>query len=293
MMQRSDSHTRSVAGPPTATVASRVLPLPALHFAGLPLAVILFAVLLPAALLLAACADAGRADDGAGQASSPSPVRVFAAASLTDAFGELALAFRADNPGVEVELNLAGSSSLGTQILSGAPADVLASASSAVMDDLVAAGAAAEPVSFATNRLQIAVPSGNPAGLTGIEDFDRTELFLGLCAQPVPCGQLADAALELAGVEPAIDTREPDVRALAAKVAAGELDAGIVYTTDVLALADELDGIDLPDRSNPEADYPIAVLTDAGNPDGAAAFVAFVTSSQGRRILAAHGFGAP
>lgn len=243
------------------------------------------------ALLLTSCGTGG--PDGARAESPDTVIRVFAAASLTDAFDELAREFQADNPGLDVELNLAGSSSLRAQILAGAPADVFASASAAVMAEVVAADAAAGTLTFATNRLQIAVPSGNPAGLTGIEDFGRPELFLGLCAEQVPCGALADAALEHAGVVPAVDTREPDVRALANKVALGELDAGIVYVTDVLALSSRLDGIDLPDRSSLEARYPIAPLTGADNVEGADAFIAFVLSAEGREILARHGFGAP
>ena len=132
---------------------------------------------------------------------------VSAAASLTDAFSEIESAFEADNPDVDVVLNLAGSSALREQILEGAPADVFASANMANMQQLEQAGhLTGSPAIFARNRLQIAVPPGNPGGVTGLEDFSREELFIGLCAEPVPCGQLAREVLSEAGVTAAVDT---------------------------------------------------------------------------------------
>ncbi|MGI9596527.1 MAG: molybdate ABC transporter substrate-binding protein, partial [Acidimicrobiales bacterium] len=181
-----------------------------------------------------------------GQADRIEVVRVFAAASLTDAFGQLEQAFESDNPDFDIELNLAGSSSLRAQILAGAPADVFAAANTAVMDDVIGADATldrSEP--FATNGVTIAVPKANPAGVSGLADFADSDLFLGLCAEAVPCGDLARRTLAAAGVDPSIDTNEPDVRALLTKIAVGELDAGIVYSTDGLA-SDEVDGIAVP-----------------------------------------------
>ena len=249
-----------------------------------------------AAVALAACTAGGADGGGTGRAErghSGADVHVFAAASLSDAFTDLAAAFEAAQPDHRVVLNLAGSSALRAQILAGAPADVFASASPSIMDEVAAAGLTrGRAHHFATNRLQIATPAGNPAGITGLGDFERPELFLGLCAEPVPCGQLAGALLEGAGVEPSVDTREPDVRALLTKIAAGELDAGIVYRTDVAALGDEVTGIELA-GGGPEAVYPIAALVDGPEPEGADAFVAFVLGPAGQRILAEHGFGAP
>jgi molybdate transport system substrate-binding protein len=212
-----------------------------------------------ALLVVAACS--GEEDDA---------VIVFAAASLTDAFTEIA-----DRYDGEVTLSFAGSSALREQIDSGAPADVFASA------DARDAGEA-----FATNSLVIAVAPGNEAGVGGLADFARDELLLGLCAPEVPCGALARDALDLAGVEPSLDTEEPDVRALLAKVASGELDAGIVYRTDVEAA--EVDTVRVPKEHDVVASYPIAALTDAGE-----SFVELVLSDEGRSILASHGFGPP
>ncbi len=180
------------------------------------------------ALVLLAPACGGPAADNT--------LAVFAAASLTDSFEVLAAAFEAGHPGVTVTLNFAASSALREQILAGAPADVFASASADDMNRLAAAGAlAGEPRVFARNRMVIAVPAGNPAGITGLEDFADPGRLIGLCAEEIPCGRYAREALASAGVTPSPDTLEPDVRALLTKVAAGELDAGIVYATDIAA----------------------------------------------------------
>lgn len=241
-----------------------------------------------ACLLVTACATT----------ANPSPsgmsgrLVVSAAASLTDAFAVMEAAFEDDHPDVDVVLNLGSSSGLREQILSGAPADVFASANAANMEEVVEAGIAEAPAIFATNRLQIAVPAGNPAGVTGLADFARPELLIGLCAEGVPCGDFARQTLEKAGVTPSIDTNEPDVRALLTRIEAGELDAGIVYVTDVRS-TDGVDGIDIADDVNVVAEYPIAALTEAPNPVAAAAFVAFVRSDAGRTILERYGFVSP
>ncbi|MDX1566368.1 MAG: molybdate ABC transporter substrate-binding protein [Longimicrobiales bacterium] len=237
-------------------------------------------------------ADGGDADRGT--AGPFRGVRVSAAASLTDAFREVESAFEEAHPQVDVMLNLGGTSALRVQILEGAPVDVFASASTAQMERVVTAGeAAGDPVVFARNRLQIAVPEGNPAGVEGLEDFGDPDLVIGLCAESVPCGELARRTLRRAGVTPAVDTHEPDVRALLTKIELGELDAGIVYATDVAAAEGAVEGIPIPPEVNVRAEYPIAVLARSPNPDLASAFVDFVLSDAGQTILADHGFGGP
>lgn len=219
---------------------------------------------------------------------------VSAAASLTDAFAEVEAAFETANPGVDVVLNLGSSSSLREQILEGAPADVFASANTSNMDQVAEAGEVeGEAQIFVLNELQIAVPADNPAGITGLDDFGSEDLLIGLCAEEVPCGSFGREALAKAGVTPAIDTNEPDVRSLLTKVEAGELDAGIVYVTDVLTTAGAVKGIEIPDDFNVVAAYPIAALVNAPNPDAAAGFVEFVLSDEGQAILVGFGFTAP
>jgi len=238
-----------------------------------------------ATLLLAAC---GTGSESHGE------VLVSAAASLTDAFAGLETAFESGHPDIDVVLNLGGSSALREQILAGAPADVFASADPSNMDQVAAADGTAGPIRvFARNQLEIAIPIGNPGDVTGLADFARDDLLIGLCASGVPCGDYARQALDRAGVVPAVDTDEPNVRALLTKIEAGELDAGIVYATDVLSGTGSLNGIGIPASDNVVADYPIAVLAGAPNQDGAQAFVAFVLSDEGRSILSTYGFALP
>lgn len=225
-----------------------------------------------------------------GDTSTRETVTVFAAASLTDAFTDVAAAFEDSHPGTAVELNFAGSSTLREQILQGAPADVYAPADVTDMERVVDVGLVAEPETFATNDLQIAVPPGNPAAVEGLEDFGDPDLVLGLCAEEVPCGELSRQVLEVAGVTPEPDTREPDVRALLTKVEAGELDAGIVYTTDVVSTGN-VEGIVIPEDRNVVTTYPIGVVRDADPRSRAAAFVDFVLGGDGQAILHDHGFG--
>ncbi len=221
-------------------------------------------------------------------------VLVSAAASLTNAFTDIEYAFETAYPGVDVVLNLAGSSALREQILEGAPVDVLASANTATMDTVVAARlVTGVPAIFTSNSLQIAVPVGNPGRVEGLTDFSNQQLIIGLCAAAVPCGSLARTALDAAGIEPAIDTNEPGVRSLLTKIAVGEIDAGIVYVTDVIAARGQVTGVDIATDDNQTARYPIAVIADSPNPQGAANFVAFVFSDEGQAILRQHGFGAP
>jgi molybdate transport system substrate-binding protein len=237
-----------------------------------------------------AAGDAGDATTGAAESALEGTITVFAAASLTDTFNAVGDAFEGANPGVTVEFNFAGSSALREQILAGAPADVFASANPSNMTQVVDAGAATGSSPFVENQLQIAVPTGNPAGVTGLADFADGDLLIGLCAEEVPCGQFGREALAAAGITPSIDTNEPDVRSLLTKIEAGELDAGIVYRTDVLAAGDAVEGIDIPADQNVIATYPIAALAESANPEAAAAFVAFVLSPEGQDILAEYGF---
>ncbi len=215
-----------------------------------------------------------------------------AAASLTDAFSAIGTAFESQHPDTDVVFNFAGSSTLREQILEGAPVDVFASANMANMEAVVAASdVSGGPEVFAGNTLEIAVPPGNPAGVTGLADFGRPDLLIGLCAEGVPCGDFGREALEAAGVAPSIDTDEPNVRALLTKIELGELDAGIVYATDIASA--DVDGVEIPAADNVAATYPIAVIASAPNPDGARSFVDFVVSDAGREILSEYGFSPP
>ncbi|MFO7960483.1 MAG: molybdate ABC transporter substrate-binding protein [Nitriliruptoraceae bacterium] len=271
---------------------------------------VLASAVLASALLTAGCgsaADGGEGDGAygaqAGDAkpgdaqpgdAQPGEVLVFAAASLTDAFGALADAFSDANPQVEVTLNLAGSQTLARQIVEGAPAQVFASANQRHMDVVADAGElATDPEVFTANRMAIAVEPGNPLGITGLDDLADPELLLVLPDEEVPAGRYAQQVLDAAGVTVSPVSLEQDVRAARSKVELGEADATIVYASDIVAASGRVAGVDLPDEQNVLATYPVARLADAPDPEVADAFVAFVLSTQGRTILTEYGFTAP
>jgi molybdate transport system substrate-binding protein len=240
------------------------------------------ALVIAFSVLLASCGGNG----------SPRELIVSTAASLNDVFAELAIEFEASHPGVDVVLNTGGSSRLREQILAGAPVDVFASASVAVMEAVVAADLVdGEPVVFAENRLVLAVPVGNPAAVTGLADLADPGLLVGVCAAEVPCGALAAAVLAAAGIEAAADTEEPDVRALSTKLELSELDVGLVYATDLvgnpLLVSIPIDSADLVTQ------YSIAVIEGSATDEDARAFIDFILSDRGSTALSSAGFGIP
>ncbi len=221
-------------------------------------------------------------------------VSVFGAASLTAAFKAAGAAYEASHPGAKVALNFAGSPTLVQQIREGAPADVFASADEANMQKLVDAGlVAGAPQIFAQNLLQIVVGKGNPKHIAGLADLAKPGLIVVLCGETVPAGRYALAAFEKAGVTPPAGSRELDVKAVVTKVALGEADAGIVYVTDVRAAGATVEGVGLPTAQNVAARYPIAALRDAKHPESARAFIDFVLSEPGKKILGDFGFLSP
>ncbi len=237
------------------------------------------------ATLAGLTASCGGVDTG-----DESTVLVLAAASLTTAFTDIEAAFEAAHDGIDIDLSFSGSSAIRLQVEEGAPADVVALAHEALIDDLLAASFIDDASVFATNELTIAVPADNPAGISSIDDFADDSLLLGACAAQVPCGIYAAEVLERADIMPALDTEEPNVATLASKVADGELDAALVYTTDVLARPTELRSVALPSSDDLSIRYPIAVVDQT--PDSQR-FVDFVLSEEGREILAEAGFGLP
>jgi molybdate transport system substrate-binding protein len=254
------------------------------------------AVLGLVAALLTAC-DNGSASTSGG--SNPGHklsglVIVFAATSLTEAFEQLGKDFEQAHAGVSVRFNFGASSALAQQITQGAPADVFAAASPKTMQQVTQPGLAArEPTVFVRNKLQIAVPAGNPGRVRDLADFAKTDLKVALCAPQVPCGAAAETALKAAGVTAKPDTLEQDVKATLTKVELGEVDAALVYRTDVKAAGDEVDGIDFPEAAKAINDYPIVELRDAPNTAAARAFVEYVVSAKARAVLTEAGFETP
>lgn len=232
--------------------------------------------------------------------STPEPgpasgtVTVLAAASLTDSFQSLADELADEHPDVEIVFSFGPSSGLVEQALAGAPADVLATADTRTMDNAVAGDIIdGDPIVFARNALTLAVPTGNPGGVTTLADLARDELRIALCEPQVPCGAAAERLLDLAGVTAAPDTLESDVRDAAGRVALGEVDAALIYRTDAAAMADGIDAIDVPETADVVNDYPVGVLSGAPNPRGANAFVQALTGELGRQILGEAGFVLP
>jgi molybdate transport system substrate-binding protein len=250
-----------------------------------------------AAVLLAGC---GGSPGGHSSAASSSGNRlsgtltVFAAASLTDVFTGLGSRLKADNPGLQVQFNFAGSSALATQLTQGAPADVFASANEAQMKVVTDAGLQAEaPAVFTENVLEIAVPKGNPGHVTGLADFAKPELSLAICAPEVPCGAAAQKVFRASGITAVPDTEEEDVKAALTKVQLGEVDAALVYATDVQAAGADVTGIPFPEAEQAINKYPICSLKAAQNPKAARAFLDLVKSDMGQKGLTAAGFRTP
>ncbi len=261
---------------------------------------VLAAAALAAVLPLGGCgatdapATSSPSEPGTGQDALSGDLVVFAAASLTETFTELGDSLMAEHPGLTVTFGFGGSSGLAEQIKAGAPADVFAAASPATMATVVDAdGAAGEPTVFVRNVLQLVVPAGNPAGVTGLKDLTDPDLVVALCAPEVPCGAASEKVFAAAGLTPAPDTLEQDVKAALTKVELGEVDAALVYRTDVLAAGDAVEGIDFPEAADAVNDYPVVVLAGSPNPDAAQAFVELVLSDDGRAVLTGAGFQAP
>ena len=218
---------------------------------------------------------------------------MFAAASLADAFETLGQQFEAKHPGATVTFSFGPSSGLGTQIVEGAPADVFATASTSTMDAVVAADLVGSPTVFATNVMQIAVPPDNPAAISTLADLARPGVKVALCQPEAPCGALAAKVLANAGLAVTPVTLEADVKATLSKVQLGEVDAGLVYLTDVRAADAKVKGIAIPAEVNASTSYPIATLNRSQNPTLARAFVDYLLSSDGAAVLDRAGFRRP
>ena len=250
-----------------------------------------------AALALAACSSSssgGGTSSGASAGASVSgSITVLAAASLTETFTALGKAFETAHPGSKVTVSFGASSDLAQQIVNGSPADVFASASTKTMTTVTDAGDATAPQNFATNVMEVATPPSNPAGVTTLADVAKPSVKLAVCAPAVPCGVAATSLFEKNNLTVTPVTQEADVKSVLSKVELNAVDAGIVYVTDVKAAGDKVKGVPIDASANVTTTYPIATLKDTKQQATAAAFVAYVLSSEGQAVLTAAGFGAP
>jgi molybdate transport system substrate-binding protein len=244
----------------------------------------------------------------AASAGGTTELIVFAAASLTESFGEIGKSFETANPGTKVTFSFAGSNDLAAQIGKGAPADVFASANKTQMDVVVKGGqiAADAPKTFARNRLVVILPAANSAKITSLADLAKPGLKIVLEDKSVPAGQYSLDFLDKASKDPTygpsykdnflknVVSYEQDVKAVVSKVSLGEGDAGIVYTTDVTpAVASKLGQLAIPDVLNTIATYPIAPITVSKHLDLAQKFVTYVLGTDGQNVLKKWGFIAP
>jgi molybdate transport system substrate-binding protein len=256
---------------------------------------VLLALSAALAVLLSACGSATR------PAAAPSDtadslggaITVLAAASLTEAFTDIGTDFEAKNPSHSVTFSFGSSATLATQIVQGAPADVFAAASPATMKIVSDAGASDAPTNFASNTLQIAVPKDNPHKITGLHDFADKSKRIAICAPQVPCGAATIKVFAVAKITPQPDTLEQDVKATLQKVASDEVDAALVYQTDVIAAEDRVDGIGFPEAKQAVNTYPIAVLKGSKSSAAAKAFVDYVLSPEAQVVLSEAGFAKP
>jgi molybdate transport system substrate-binding protein len=263
----------------------------------------IFVLTLLLALFLTACGTSAAPAPAPTATSAPRTLTVFAAASLTQAFGEMGKTFEAANPGVTVTFNFAGSQTLQTQIQQGAPADIFASASGTNMDALVTGGFVdkASPQVFLSNKLVVILPPSNPGDVQSLQDLAKPGLKVVLGDTTVPAGKYARQILDNMSKDPTYGTdfgakvlanvasNETDVKQVVAKVQLGEADAGIVYVSDAIA-ASTLRTIEIPDTLNVVAKYPIAPLIKSANADLAAQFITYVLSADGQATLKKWGF---
>ncbi len=273
-----------------------------------PTRITAIATLAAASLLAAACSSSSKtassstpAASSAASSASASPtatpvtgtIVVLAASSLTGAFNTLITQFQAANPGAKVMATYGSSGTLATQITQGAPADVFASAAPANMQSVITAGDASTSTNFVKNKMEIAVAPTNPKNVTGVAALANSSIKLALCVATAPCGATANTVFANAKVTVKPVTLLPDVKTTLTAVESNQVDAGVVYVTDVLAAGAMVKGVEIPDNINATTEYPIAALTKAANPSGAAAWVAYVLSPAGQAVLSADGFEAP
>ena len=234
--------------------------------------------------VLTGCSSSAHESGGAKQ-----KLTVLAAASLTESFDTLAKRFEAEHPGVAVVTSYDSSATIATQVVAGAPADVVATADTKTMDVMRKGKAlAGPPVVFTRNRLALVVPATDPAGIEQLADLQHADYVT--CVKSAPCGDLAAGLLAGTGITNPPRSYEVDVKAVLMKVELGEADAGFVYASDVVAAGRSVEEVPLPQGTDAVTDYPIAVTADSEHQDLARSWVDLVRSREGQKVLAKAGF---
>lgn len=255
------------------------------------------ALVCASALVITACGSSGGSSGGGTGAATSSALSgsltVFAASSLKEAFGTLADRFESAHPGTTVSFNFDASSALAEAITQGQQADVFASASTKNMQTVVSAGKAAGPENFASNTMEIATPPANPAHIASVSDLAKPGVKVALCDPAVPCGATAQRVFDNAKITIKPAASEQDVKSTLAVVEAKEVDAGVVYVTDVRAAGTKVHGVAIPSDVNASTTYPIAVVRTTQHRALARAWVDYVLSAAGQQVLRADGFSKP
>ena len=255
-----------------------------------------------AAVTVAGCSSSPSSAPSGSSTSSPvaassalpaGTITVFAAASLKETFTQIGKQFETAHPGDTVKFSFGASSTLATQITSGAPADVFASAAPKNMQTVVSAGDASNPQDFAKNTAEVAVPPSNPAKVTSVNDLAKSSVKVALCQPQVPCGVVAAQVFKNTGITVKPVTLQPDVKSVLTQVELGNVDAGVVYVTDVKAAGTKVTAVPISASDNASTTYPIATISSSKNQSIAQAFVAYVLSPQGQAVLSAAGFQGP
>ncbi len=258
-----------------------------------------------AAIAVAGCSSSSSSSTASSATSSSAPaassspaaqtgtITVFAAASLMGTFTQLGKQFEAAHSGDTVKFSFGASSTLATQITNGAPADVFASAAPKNMDTVVSAGDASSPQDFAKNTAEVAVPPSNPGKVTSVNDLAKSSVKVALCQPQVPCGVVAAEVFKNAGIKVKPVTLQPDVKSVLTQVELGNVDAGVVYVTDVMAAGAKVKGVTISASQNASTLYPIATISSSKEKAIAQAFVAYVLSPTGQQVLSAAGFEKP
>jgi molybdate transport system substrate-binding protein len=266
----------------------------------LPVAAVLLAA---AALAMLTGCGSSSSSSGSSPSSSSTNLTVFAAASLSKVFPQIASAFQKENPDVRFTFNFAGTDTLKEQIEQGAPADVFAGASTTYGDELSDRGLIDTPQIFATNTLVLIVPADDPARISSLQDLTKPGVELVVGDATVPIGIYTRTVLgnldALYGsayptkVLKNVASEALDVTSILTSVSLGEADAGFVYVTDAKSAGDKVKTIELPTTAQAVASYPIAVVKASHNATVAQQFTTFVLGPEARALLATAGFGAP
>lgn len=229
--------------------------------------------------------------------TTPTTLRIAAASSLTDVFTNIGRRYEEKHPGVTVTFSFAATSELSNQVAEGAPFDVIAAADDTTLAKLRATSTSTPPIGqptpFATNRLALAVAEGNPKHLTSLADVNKAGIAFVMCQSEVPCGHYGNELFAATGLTPHPTARERNVRSVLNRVSTGEVDAGLVYVTDVHDDDTKVDAVRLPDAEKVPVTYTVAAVDPAHPSRQANDFIAFLSTDSARTALAQYRFGHP